>query len=263
MRSIASISSLGVSSYDTPTMAVGNGTVFVTTSPLRPPAPGRAGSRRARARRERHRRRGGWSAGETDAERGARGRHDPIGPRWPVRVHQHRAGSLSDCRLEDRVFERAARGSAGPSPSRRPAPTAELTLTPWSTVTGRVVDESGEPVQGASLQLLRPQFQDGRRRLVSAGHANERRPWRVPDFRCGARRSTSSPRARATSPRRNSQATCAPSFPASPTPSFRPSSRSAPVRFNRAPTSRWCDSARPACRASCATRRAGPVSSEA
>jgi len=47
--------------------------------------------------------------------------------------------------------------------------TTELTLTPWSSVTGRVVDELGDPVQGASAQLLRLQFQDGRRRLVSTG----------------------------------------------------------------------------------------------
>lgn len=46
---------------------------------------------------------------------------------------------------------------------------AELTLTPWSSITGRVVDELGDPVQAASVQLLRLQFQDGRRRLVSAG----------------------------------------------------------------------------------------------
>jgi hypothetical protein len=45
----------------------------------------------------------------------------------------------------------------------------ELTLTPWSSVTGRVLDELGEPVQDASLLLLRLQFQDGRRRLVSTG----------------------------------------------------------------------------------------------
>jgi len=45
----------------------------------------------------------------------------------------------------------------------------ELTLTPWSSVAGRVLDEIGEPVQGVSMQLLRLQFQDGRRRLVSTG----------------------------------------------------------------------------------------------
>ena len=48
--------------------------------------------------------------------------------------------------------------------------TTELTLTPWSSITGRVVDELGDPVQAASMQLLRLQFQDGRRRLVSAGY---------------------------------------------------------------------------------------------
>jgi hypothetical protein len=46
---------------------------------------------------------------------------------------------------------------------------AELTLIPWGSVTGRVLDELGEPVQGAAVQLLRVQFRDGARRLVSAG----------------------------------------------------------------------------------------------
>ena len=46
----------------------------------------------------------------------------------------------------------------------------QLTLTPWSSVSGRVLDELGEPVQGASMQLLSLRFQDGARRLVSAGY---------------------------------------------------------------------------------------------
>ena len=46
----------------------------------------------------------------------------------------------------------------------------ELTLTPWGSVSGRVLDELGEPVQGASMQLLSLRFQDGARRLVSAGY---------------------------------------------------------------------------------------------
>jgi hypothetical protein len=46
---------------------------------------------------------------------------------------------------------------------------AELTLIPWSSMAGRVLDELGEPVQGAAVQLLRVQFQDGARRLVSTG----------------------------------------------------------------------------------------------
>jgi hypothetical protein len=46
----------------------------------------------------------------------------------------------------------------------------ELTLTPWGSVSGRVLDELGEPVQGVSMQLLRLRFQDGARRLVSAGY---------------------------------------------------------------------------------------------
>jgi hypothetical protein len=45
----------------------------------------------------------------------------------------------------------------------------ELTLTPWGDISGRVLDDLDEPVQGAVVQLLRLQFQDGRRRLVPAG----------------------------------------------------------------------------------------------
>lgn len=45
----------------------------------------------------------------------------------------------------------------------------ELVLVPWSTVTGRVVDEYGDPVQGARLQLMRVRHERGRQRLVAAG----------------------------------------------------------------------------------------------
>jgi len=45
----------------------------------------------------------------------------------------------------------------------------ELTLTPWGSVTGRVLDELGDPVEGAAVQLLTARFEGGRRRLVPAG----------------------------------------------------------------------------------------------
>jgi protocatechuate 3,4-dioxygenase beta subunit len=47
----------------------------------------------------------------------------------------------------------------------------DLTLAPWGSLSGRVVDELGEPLQGVSVQLLQVRYQGGRRRLVGAGGA--------------------------------------------------------------------------------------------
>jgi hypothetical protein len=45
----------------------------------------------------------------------------------------------------------------------------DLTLARWGAMTGHVLDELGDPLQGASVQLLRVRYQAGRRRLVPAG----------------------------------------------------------------------------------------------
>lgn len=45
----------------------------------------------------------------------------------------------------------------------------EVRLWRWSTLAGHVRDEHGEPLQGASVQLLQVRYQAGRRRLVNAG----------------------------------------------------------------------------------------------
>ena len=42
----------------------------------------------------------------------------------------------------------------------------DVTLARWGTLTGRVFDELGDPVQGATVQVLRVQYQAGRRQLV-------------------------------------------------------------------------------------------------
>jgi len=42
----------------------------------------------------------------------------------------------------------------------------DVTLARWGTLTGRILDELGDPVQGATVQVLRIQYQAGRRRLV-------------------------------------------------------------------------------------------------
>jgi hypothetical protein len=47
----------------------------------------------------------------------------------------------------------------------------ELTLARLGTVSGAIVDELGDPLQGASVQLLRIRYEAGRRRLVTAGEA--------------------------------------------------------------------------------------------
>jgi protocatechuate 3,4-dioxygenase beta subunit len=45
----------------------------------------------------------------------------------------------------------------------------DVTLTRWGTLTGRVYDEYGDPVQGASVQALQVRYEAGRRQLVAAG----------------------------------------------------------------------------------------------
>jgi hypothetical protein len=47
--------------------------------------------------------------------------------------------------------------------------TAEVRLAPWGNITGRVVDEFGDPVQDASVQLLEVRYENGRRQLAAAG----------------------------------------------------------------------------------------------
>lgn len=44
---------------------------------------------------------------------------------------------------------------------------ADIELIPWGAITGRVMDEAGEPVQGALVGLLQVRFEGGRRRLVA------------------------------------------------------------------------------------------------
>jgi len=48
----------------------------------------------------------------------------------------------------------------------------DVTLARWGAMTGRVLDELGDPLQGASVQLLQVRYQSGRRRLVAAGGAS-------------------------------------------------------------------------------------------
>jgi protocatechuate 3,4-dioxygenase beta subunit len=45
----------------------------------------------------------------------------------------------------------------------------DITLSRPGAITGRVVDEAGEPVEGADVRLLHLEYRDGRRRLVDAG----------------------------------------------------------------------------------------------
>jgi protocatechuate 3,4-dioxygenase beta subunit len=44
----------------------------------------------------------------------------------------------------------------------------EVALDAWGTMSGRVFDEHGEPVQGARVEVLQPRYEGGRRRLVPA-----------------------------------------------------------------------------------------------
>ena len=44
----------------------------------------------------------------------------------------------------------------------------DITLAPWGALSGRIVDELGEPLQDVSVQLLQVRYQGGRRRLAGA-----------------------------------------------------------------------------------------------
>lgn len=48
----------------------------------------------------------------------------------------------------------------------------EIKLAPWGSVAGHVLDEYGDPVEGARVQLLAIRFERGRRRLVPAPGAS-------------------------------------------------------------------------------------------
>jgi len=54
-------------------------------------------------------------------------------------------------------------------------------LLPQAIVTGRVVDDEGEPVQGASVLLVRPRYQRGSMRMAPGGQAqtNDRGEYRI------------------------------------------------------------------------------------
>ncbi len=69
-----------------------------------------------------------------------------------------RAGTLSNF-----AWGRALDLAAG----EMPAP-VELTLARWGTLSGRISDEYGEPMQGATVQLLHMRYEAGRQRLVAA-----------------------------------------------------------------------------------------------
>ena len=48
----------------------------------------------------------------------------------------------------------------------------DVTLTRWSSVSGRLVDENGDALQGAQVQLLQVWYENGRRRLVPAASSS-------------------------------------------------------------------------------------------
>src|SRR5262249_44642453 len=64
----------------------------------------------------------------------------------------------------------------------------DVTLAHLASVSGFVFDEIGEPIQGATIQLLRVRFERGRRRLVPAGNArstDDRGHYRIFDVEAG------------------------------------------------------------------------------
>jgi hypothetical protein len=49
--------------------------------------------------------------------------------------------------------------------------TVDIHLQRAAAVSGRVVDERGDSLQGARVDLLRPRYEAGRRRLMAASSA--------------------------------------------------------------------------------------------
>jgi uncharacterized protein (DUF2141 family) len=62
-----------------------------------------------------------------------------------------------------------------------------LRLLPQAVITGRIVDEDGEPVRGVNVQAMRIGYNQGRRRLVTVGSAltNDLGEYRVYDLPSG------------------------------------------------------------------------------
>ena len=157
-------------SYEAPTIVDGGGMVFSSPGLQRPPAPGEPG---AVVRGRVVSATGGVVAGATV-------RLAQPARRESAAVQSDRDGRFAFAAVVPGPFFIAATktgySSDGP-PLGLPITVtatgadAEVRLVPWSSVTGRVLDELGEPVQGAAVQLLRPRFQDGARRLVSVGGA--------------------------------------------------------------------------------------------
>ena len=48
---------------------------------------------------------------------------------------------------------------------------ADIRLLRWGTLSGRVLDERGDPLQGVRVDVLRPRYESGRRRLMPAASA--------------------------------------------------------------------------------------------
>lgn len=157
---------LTVTVADNSTFAVGGGFMFIATAGLRPLAQGEAGTTV----------RGRVVSSTGGAIAGATVRLTQQARRQGASTRTDREGRFAFADVVPGAFLIGASKdgfSSDGSPFGRQITVtatgadAELTLTPWGSVSGRVVDELGEPVQGASMQLLRLQFQNGRRQLVS------------------------------------------------------------------------------------------------
>jgi hypothetical protein len=98
---------------------------------------------------------------------------DPEGRYEFQRLGQHtytvtatRAGFLTTAYGQRRPSDSVATIELRPGERRDDV---DMTLSRPSAITGRVVDDAGEPVEGAGVRVLHVQYRDGRRRLVDAG----------------------------------------------------------------------------------------------
>ena len=132
---------------------------------------GRARARDRRERRRDPRRRGPGARGQRPRNAFGDDRRD-----GHLRDSRSPAGQLEPDRIEDRIHHPAGHGQKRPFAAAQPLTVAErqslqanFTLGRAGAISGRVLDEFGDPVAGARVQVLRSRYTRGRRTLAPTG----------------------------------------------------------------------------------------------
>jgi hypothetical protein len=137
---------------------------------------------------------------------GAGGAMGPMGPTGSRRVQTDNEGKFTFADVDSGRFSLigqktgflngrfGARGTGGAGTQievsgDQAVGNIKIELTPQAVISGRVLDEDGEPMQGQSVQVLRPQVQrtGGGRRMMGMGQqmTNDRGEFRIPNVAPG------------------------------------------------------------------------------